>query len=769
MKIVRVIICLVILSISTGCVSPYVESDCGFYRVVTQKGAPVLGYRPESGVTILTVDGRPFKDLNKNGILDPYEDWRLSSEKRAEDLASRLSIDEIAGLMIYSGQQNPVSAELSPQMKEYLGPNNIRHILLARIPDARTGAEWSNNVQAFCEATSLGIPANNSSDPRNYSEADGEFNAGSGGDISHWPRELGLAATFSKDVVRNFGEVVSDEYRALGLTTALSPQADISTDPRWRRVYGTFGEDPNLCRDLVREYCDAFQTTPGSRTGWGNESVNCMVKHWPGGGTGEGGRDAHFCFGKYAVYPGGRFDLGLIPFIEGAFKLKEKTRMASAVMPYYTISYGQNPDGENVGNGFSHYIIQDLLRDKYGFDGVVCTDWGIVKGYAGPFFHSGKPWGVEDLTIAEKRLRVFEAGVDQLGGVQDSEPSIEAYKLWCAKYGEESARARFELSAKRLLVNIFNVGVFENPYVDPDKAAQTVGCEEYVAAGYQAQLKSIVMTKNHGSVLPLDGKKKVYIPNRKVDSGLTCWGTSTPAEDRCPFDSSMVARYFDQVANPAEADFAIVYIESPVGSWGYHRPEIEGGIPRYKEVLVKVSEYKERFPEGRYAPISLQWGDYVADSARVRSVAGGDPLEQSDNRSYKGVAEHTTSIGDMYTVLETRRIMGDKPVIVVVAMDRPFIPAEIEPSSDAILITMGSSNQAVLDIISGQFEPYGLLPCQLPADMVTVEQQCEDVPHDMRCYRDADGNIYDFAFGLNWSGTIHDKRVKTYAHPNYSL
>lgn len=761
--------CLYLLCLLlAGCTPVIEETDFGLYRTVRQKGSPELSYRPESGVTILKVDDHPFKDLNKNGRLDAYEDWRLPSEVRADSLVRMLSIEEIVGLMHYSAQQNPTASELTDDMKAFLGPNHLRHILLAKIPDARTGAEWSNNVQSFCEATPLGIPANNSSDPRNYSKADGEFNAGSGGDISHWPREIGLAATFSTEVVRDFGEIVSKEYRALGLTTTLSPQADIATEPRWRRFYGTFGEDPYLCRDLTQAFCDAFQTTPGSKTGWGQESVNCMVKHWPGGGTGEGGRDAHFSFGKYGVYPGGRFDLGLIPFIEGAFKLKGKTRMASAVMPYYTISYGQNPKGEDVGNGFSRYIIQDLLRDKYHYQGVVCTDWGIVRGYAAPYVHSGKPWGVEDLTLAEKRLKALEAGVDQIGGVQDIELTLEAYQLWSRKYGEESARSRFELSAKRLLVNFFNVGVFENPYVNPDKAAKEVGCEKYMAAGYQAQLKSIVMTKNHASVLPLKKTLKVYIPHRKVGEGLTCWGTTTPSEDRCPFDSALVARYYQQVEDPTEADFAIVFICSPVGSWGYHRPVLEGGIPRYREVKVKVSELKEHFPEGKYAPISLQWNDYIAVEAREQSVAGGDPLEASNNRSYKGVSEHTTNIGDLTTVLETKRLMGSKPVVVVVAMDRPFIPAEIEPSADAILITMGASNQAVLDIVSGQFEPYGLLPCQLPRDMATVERQCEDVPHDMICYQDADGNVYDFAFGMNWSGIINDKRVKRYAHPNYS-
>lgn len=103
-----------------------------------------------------------------------------------------------------------------------------------------------------------------------------------------------------------------------------------------------------------------------------------MVKHWPGGGPVEGGREAHFNYGKYSIYPGKQFETHLKPFVDGAFKLKGGTGKASAVMPYYTIPFGADPSGENVGNSFSKYIITDLLRERYEYDGVICTDWKIV-------------------------------------------------------------------------------------------------------------------------------------------------------------------------------------------------------------------------------------------------------------------------------------------------------------------------------------------------------------------------------------------------------
>lgn len=297
--------------------------------IITNKGGQTIGYATSSGVRILTVDGFAFKDLNKNNRLDKYEDWRLPVDVRVKDLASKLSIEQIAGLMLYSRRQ-PIPAppggpfagtysgkpfsesgakafDLSDQQKKFVLNDNVRHVLITSVKSARVASLWNNNLQALAEGNGLGIPANNSSDPRSGTVANAEFNAGAGGSISMWPGSLGLAATFDPSLVKKFGDIASKEYRALGITTALSPQIDLATDPRWNRVSGTFGENVKLSADMARAYIDGFQTSIGSKEiggGWGYNSVNAMVKHWPGGGTGEGGRDAHYGYGKYAVYPG---------------------------------------------------------------------------------------------------------------------------------------------------------------------------------------------------------------------------------------------------------------------------------------------------------------------------------------------------------------------------------------------------------------------------------------------------------------------------------
>jgi beta-glucosidase len=742
----------------------------GDISIIRNRGGQTLGYSEKSGVKIIIDDGYAFKDLNKNGKLDPYEDWRLPAETRAKDLASKMSIEQIAGLMLYSRHQ-PIPAavagpfagtyhgksfpesgakasDLSDQQIEFLTRDNVRHVLITSVKDAETAAEWNNNEQALAESLGLGIPANNSSDPRNGTKANAEYNAGAGGSISMWPGSLGMAATFDPELVRNFGHIAAREYRALGISTALSPQVDLATDPRWARVSGTFGEDPALSADMARAYIDGFQTSTGKAVisgGWGYESVNAMVKHWPGGGSGEGGRDAHYAYGKYGVYPAHNFSQLLTPFTEGAFKLSGETKMAAAVMPYYTISYQQDlKRGENVANNYNSYIINDLLRNKYHFDGVVCTDWLVTGDETGiDQFLSGKPWGVEKLSIPERHYKILMAGVDQFGGNNDVGPVMEAYQIGVKEQGETYMRDRFEGSAVRLLKNMFRVGLFENPYLDPAASAKIVGNAGFMQAGYEAQLRSIVLLKNKSHVLPLAKNKTVYIPKQFTPAGKNFLGMPTKEKLDYPVNLDIVKKYFRVTDNPEEADYALVFIRSPESGGGYSSEDVKSG-------------------GNGYMPISLQYGAYTAATARDTSIAGGDPLETFRNRSYKGKTVTAINISDLAMVTDTYAKMKGKPVIVSVNMSNPMVFSEFEKEADAILANFGVQDQAILDILTGNREPSALLPLQMPMDMKTVEKQAEDLPLDMECYRDSEGNTYDFGFGLNWNGVIRDQRQTTY-------
>ena len=770
MRLISISTWLVASVVATSCGSKRTETETNEMKIVENEGGKTLGYSTSSGVKLLAVDGLVFKDLNKNGKLDKYEDWRLSVDDRAKDLASQMSVEQIAGLMLYSRHQSipggsrafmasthngkpfeesgMKASDLSDQQKQFLTKDNLRHVLITRVESPEVAAQWNNNVQAWVEGLGLGIPANTSSDPRNGTIANAEFKAGAGGQISMWPSSLGMSATFDPELARNFGSIAAKEYRALGIATALSPQVDLATDPRWNRFSGTFGEDPALATDMARAYVDGFQTSTGEKEiadGWGYESVNAMVKHWPGGGSGEAGRDAHYGFGKYAVYAGNNFETHLLPFTEGAFKLQGKTGMASAVMPYYTVSWNQDTKNrENVGNSYNSYIINDLLRTKYNYDGVVCTDWLITGDETAiDVFITGKPWGVERLTVGERHYKVLMAGVDQFGGNNEKSPVIEAYNMGVKEHGEEFMRARFERSAVRLLKNIFRLGLFENPYLNPQESKSIVGKADFMQAGYEAQLKSIVLLKNKESVLPLQKNTTVYVPKKFTPAGRNFLGMPMPEKLDYPVSLDIVRKYLNVTDDPAEAALALVFIEGASSGNGYDSEEAKKGGTGY-------------------VPISLQYKEYVAKTARDPSIAGGDPLERFTNRTYKNKKSKAINFTDLEMVTDTYQKMKAKPVIVCVNLSNPSVFAEFEGHADAILGTFGVQDQAVLDILTGAAEPSALLPLQIPANMETVESQWEDVPLDMDTHVDSEGNKYDFGYGLNWKGVIQDARTEKY-------
>ncbi|NND32634.1 MAG: beta-glucosidase, partial [Saprospiraceae bacterium] len=608
--------------------------------------------------------------------------------------------------------------------------------------------QWNNNAQILVEGLGLGIPANNSSDPRHQAGNDEEYTLGAGGEISRWPNSLGLAASFDPGLVLQFGDIASKEYRALGIATALSPQVDLATDPRWYRFSGTFGPSPELSIGLGRAYIDGFQTSSGHKIisgGWGYESVNAMVKHWPGGGTGEGGRDAHYGFGKFAVFPGNNLDTQIRPFTEGAFALKGGTKMASAVMPYYTISTGQNPEGENVGNAFSKHMITTLLREKYQYDGVVCTDWGVTRPDEGMAAFGRTPWGVEHLTEAERHYKVLMAGCDQFGGNNDVEPVLEAYQMGVTELGEEVMRKRFEQSAVRLLKNIFRVGLFENPYLDLEETKMVVGNPEFMQAGYEAQLKSIVLLKNKNQVLPVTNATRVFLPKRYVPASENFFGAPIPESWEDPISSDQARKYFATTDDPANADIAVVVINNPEN----------GRTAGYSDELAKKGD-------NGFLPISLQFGSYQAIDARDPSLAGDKREHDVLNRTYKNKTVTARNVSDLELIRKTVQDMRGKPVVVILRMSNPTVVAEFEKEVDGLVINFGVQNQALLDVLSGAVEPSGLLPLQMPANMKTVETQMEDVPFDMETHKDSEGNSYDFGFGLNWKGVIQDGRADKY-------
>lgn len=759
------------------------------YRKIDKDGFTI--YENENGKQIATatgkiieIEGLVFRDLEGTGELLPYEDWRLDSKTRAMDLAGRLTVEEMAGLMMYSPHQLVPGVYVEPfvstydgktreesgaekwsltdQQKIFLKEDHVRYVLARDLESTEVAAKWNNEMQRFVEELPHGIPVNISSDPRHTAaRAAAEFKS-EAADVSRWPEGMGMAAAFSPKQCENYAKIISREYRAMGIATALSPQIDTATEPRWMRFEDTFGSHPSLVTDYARAYCDGMQTTEGAaEEGWGKDSVSAMVKHWPGGATGEAGRDAHYAFGCFAVYPGNNFDMHLRSFTQGAFKLNGPTKTAASIMPYYTVSWNQDKkNGLNIGNSYSNYLVHDLLREKYEYEGVVCTDWGIT---ADPdqeidIFDASRCYGMQDMTEAERHFIAIENGVDQFGGNSDMKPILGAYELGCEKYGEKAMHERMQRSAVRLLMNSFRSGLYDNPYLDVEESKRIVGCEAHQKAGFEAQLKSVVLIKNAAvemqqkdtelKALPIRTGCKVYIPNRTIKAKKSFRRSMEGEKQIDPVTKSELEGFFTRVENPEEADAAIVFMESPLTDGGYNKADRENG-------------------GNGYLPISLQYRPYTADHARKESIAGGDFRESSPNRSYAGKNCITANEGDLDNLIAAREKMGDKPVIVVLRMHNPTIMAEAEPFADAILVEFGVQKKAIFQILTGEYEPTGLLPFQMPEDMETVEKHCEDVPFDMQPYQDKEGNFYDFGFGLDFKGRILDERTKKYTVINW--
>jgi len=570
---------------------------------------------------------------------------------------------------------------------------------------------------------------------------------------SKWPVPLGIACTFDPECARGWGQSASREYRAVGVNVALEPQADIASEPRWNRFWQTFGESSRLIADMTRAFVDGLQTASEEKEiadGWGYDSVCAVTKHFPGGGTGEAGRDSHFNYGKFAVYPGDRFRDHLEPFREGVLKLDGPTKYSAYIMPYYTISYSQDTlNGENVGNGFSEFILQELLRKELGYRGGIFSDFGILRKLERGAFMGGKPWGVEELSSEARHLKSIRAGMSIFGKGDDWQGIQEAVNISVERWGEEETFRMLRDAVRYRLVYQMKQGLFENPYLDPEESRKVLPLDEASEAGYQAQLKSIVLLKNDG-VLPVKEKKKVYIPRQSRRDGAYLdlkFATVTTGSDALrqidPVEPKLVKQWFEPVENPEDADFALVFMDGPDSGYGWSREDLSAG-------------------GNGYLPISLQYRPYRAVNAREHSIAGGDIYENFTNRTYRGKTVTAENESDLDMLLRTRHAMGSKPVIVSLTVTRPVVPAEFEPYADAILLNCRVDPRAVLDTVAGISEPSGLLPMQLPADMETVENQQEDVPFDMRCYTDSLGNTYDFGFGLNFSGVIRDARTIRY-------
>ena len=410
----------------------------------------------------------------------------------------------------------------------------INHVNVHALPTARESAAWSNALQALAATTPHSIPVTVSTDPRHSQHRELRRRLRRRRDVG-----LARAARASPPCATRSGSGRSPTSPARstwrsGIRSSLHPQIDLGTEPRWGRQFHTFGNDSAFVAEVAAAYVEGFQLDREL----GPTSVATMAKHFPGGGPQRDGEDPHFPYGREQVYPGGRFEDHLVPFRRAI------DAGTAALMPYYGMPVGLALDGEpveEVGFGYNRQILTGLLREELGYDGVVCTDWGLVTGTV----VAGRPlparaWGVEHLSALDRVVRIIDAGADQLGGESRTELLLEAVEQGLV------STARIDESVRRLLLVKFRLGLFDDPFVDEDAAEEVVGRADFRAAGHRAQAESMVLLENRA----VDGT-----PLLPLRPGLRLYVEGWPAEE--------AARLGVVVDDPADADVAVVRLAPP--------------------------------------------------------------------------------------------------------------------------------------------------------------------------------------------------------------
>ena len=667
-----------------------------------QKLQPVLGSK---SVTILEKKGLQFRDLNKNGELDLYEDWRLSDSARIADLLSQMTLEEKVGLLFHPNIAVPadgvVKYDLTEEEKEalanagnenYAGPigpggqgpagggmamgqmrriataksfleeKHFRNILNNGVAPVREFATWSNKMQEFAEAIRLGIPIMFSTDPRHGATLGAHVSGTQY--FSQWPSKEGqVGITSARDTVimKKFGEAVAEEYRAVGLHMILGPQIDVMTEPRWSRNMGCFSEDANLTTEMLAAFMDGAQ---GKDVGQGKILVH--LKHWPGAGPHEDGT------GQWLTYPGDNFDYHLIPWKKGIEK------GALAAMGYYSGTYY---DSLNVN--YSYHASTEILYRQLGFKGAICTDWGVVS--RGPL----KPSLQGKTTLKDNMEMIINAGVDQMGSETNNQLVLELVKE--GKVTEE----RVNEAAGRILQWHFKLGLFENPYVDPEAATTIVQSEKNQKLGFEAQLKSIVLLVNDG-ILPARENIKIYVEG---------------------IDKETAGKYAAVVDNPRDADLILVRTtteeEREFRGFG-------GGMPGQGQG--QGNQRPARRPQMNAGQPAAG-----ANPFAPREVNIDFPVKKWDN-------------------IKTLARTG-KPVVVAFnpAGSSCVLPSDLKNVAKGAIMIFDALDAALLDVVFGKFNPSGKLTFEIPSSMDAVRKQLEDVPFD------SENPAFEFGYGLSYS------------------
>lgn len=613
--------------------------------------------------SVLEVDGYQFIDLNGNGELDVYEDWRQDAETRAADLVSQMTVREKIAQMQHPTYLPRADGKIAPYLKDYCSEYGIGMLLIRELNSVEAAATTMNTIQEYAEESRLGVPVLVSMDSVHG------LSYVSGATVT--PHNLALAATRDEALVTKLAEIARDEHLAVGVRMTLSPEADIASEPRWGRVMETFGEDPDLVTQMVTAQVVAFQN---GRDGLNTGSIVACMKHFPGAGPQMEGKDTSPIISSEET-----LQIHLKPYYAAL-----EVNVAS-IMPYYSVPLALDMENSAIG---SKATLQDLLRDKMGFTGIIQTDWGMIWAIQEAL---GTMTGEEVSDEEAILIGVTQSRVDGIGG-----ESIRLIDLM-EEYTQEGKidEAILTAAATRIVKVKFEMGMFENPYCDVDYAVSFVGNEENQKVNLQAAREAMTLLKNDGA-LPLNPDAKQTI--------LVCG-----------------PRAFDT--------------DSLVGGWS----SAQDGLTIADAVAAYAGENTTVLTEKEDVGVIKE----LAQQADVIIVSIGEPSYQHDPVWGYDTLEIVQS---QQEILEAAVASG-KTVITVVTGGRPYILTWCDENTNAILEAYypgAKGGIAIAETLFGMNNPTGKTPMQFPRNMESVNAQEGDVSFDL------ENPLYDYGFGLSY-------------------
>ena len=649
-----------------------------------------------------------LKDLNGNGTLDVYEDWRRPVEQRVEDLLSRMTLAEKAGLM-----QNPSYKEDSN--RDYIQSTcRLGYLILRGTPKAGVLASQLNDWQMTAEGTRLGIPLVITSNPiNNLGGGDAVFEPGGGaGRFSIWPGTLGLAATNNLTLIRDFAEIARAEWRAAGIRKMYGYQVDVASEPRWTRNQTTFGEGPQLNAAIIGLIVQGFQ---GQQLG--ADSVAMTVKHFPGDGSVSKGLDPHNAEGQYSVYPtpGSLLKYQIVPF-KAAIDAG-----TSAIMPCTTgrptraercpaskrdwwVSPTQRTF-EDVGGAYNQTLLTKLLRGYLGFKGYVNTDSGIL---------SNTDWGADALTVPQRFAKSVKAGANIFADNNDPSGLLDAVKQGLLTEEDLNPSVRF------LLAEMFRLGLFENPYNDPAQADAIANSPSSQMVADEAHRQSLVLMRNDRHLLPLKDAVKLYVEVFTPDAaagnrgggrnpGAGIPGAGNPG---APGPGAGTPGAGNRAAGAAAATQTASLKALLANDPSVHIVDTLG--------------------EANAALLWLEPSQFeLADKSRVDIALGKD-----------------TGID----VAKVQKIEATVPTVLAINFATAWVINDVEPGAAAVVGTFDVKAQALLDLVRGRFLPSGKLPMSIPMNEAAVDANASDVPGYLESfdysYKNLVNDRYVFGFGM---------------------